>query len=63
MCHLEVVIYYTEGGGDQTHDITTPWAPVGAKNKLDKAAIKTAKSFALNCKYFVQTPTCVIIKS
>ncbi len=30
---------------------------------LDKAAIKTAKSFALNCKCFVQTPTCEIIKS
>ena len=29
---------------------------------IDKA-IWTAKSFALNSKYFVQTPTCVKIKS
>ena len=36
---------------------------VGHIVTLDKAAIKTAKSFALNCKYFVQTPTCVKIKS
>ena len=28
---------------------------------IDKA-IWTAKSFALNSKYFFQTPTCVIIK-
>ena len=28
-----MVIYYTQGGGDLLqHDITTPWAPVGAKN-------------------------------
>ena len=29
---------------------------------IDRAAIWTAKSFALNSKYFFQTPTCVIIK-
>ena len=31
--------------------------------KLNKVATKTAKSFDLNCKYFVETPTCVKIKS
>ena len=37
--------------------------PLYQKLKPVKEAIKTAKSFALNCKYFVQTLTCVIKKS
>ena len=37
--------------------------PLYQKLKPVKEAIKTAKSFALNCNHFVQTPTCVIIKS